>query len=146
MGFWKVFPSHAFHYSLMLYASPSGFFTWLNKNVTQSKLFHLFFPSINCCCHQLLNPSLKGFETKKWKVIKAKAKLLKKVWNCFTTSYTYLKLVSGVGEEIPLQNICNIENLGNAFLEKREENKFLLLAKRKLYLLQNVCHEAGKKA
>ena len=80
---------------------------------------------------------------------------MKKGWNYFTTalphssitSFTYLKLDYTVElEEIPLQNICNIENLGNAFLKKREENKFLLLAKRKLYLLQNVCHEAGKKA
>jgi len=83
----------------------------------------------------LLTPPSRALEPKKWKVIKAKAKLLKKGWNYFTTalphssitSFTYLKLDYTVElEEIPLQNICNIENLGNAFLKKREENKFLL--------------------
>lgn len=66
---------------------------------------------------------------------KGQGQTVEKVWNCFTTtlphssitSFTYLKLDYTVElEEIPLQNICNIENLGNAFLEKREENKFLL--------------------
>lgn len=130
---------HAFHYSLMLYASSKDS-TRLVFSHDWTKKRHNLASFIFFSFYQLLLPSvadspLKGFGTKKWKVIKAKAKLLKKVWNYFTTalphssitSFTYLKLDYTVElEEIPLQNICNIENLGNAFLKKREENKFLL--------------------